>query len=302
MGKTVQWFIGLSSIVGSVYADECDMTPIFYESCLPVGVDLSIGLDDFRGIYSGSWQNSYGALVALNVSVPFTCSFSGQLGGSYGVYEWAGRGSTPFKNSKSVQQQGFITVAATWQTICCSGLNAGLAYDWMLNKNFGMFAVNPFFDQIRGQIGYLFCGSDELGFWGTYGICKSHKKSQNIPLKFKGISQVNLFWTHYFDSNAYTMVWIGTPYQRGLHYGSGRAGRLIFGVQFAAPIACSWSIEGHGSYMFARHDAGVIPSRNYGANLYFALTYSFGKTRIAKNPYMTIGSNSNFMADTNQNF
>lgn len=213
-----------------------------------------------------------------------------------------GRASTPFKNSKTLQQQGFITIAAAWQTPYCRGWNGGVAYDWMLNKNFGLFAVNPFFDQIRAQFGYLFQGGNEVGLWGSYGIHTSHEESQNIPLKFKGISQVNLFWSHYFKSNGYAMLWVGTPYQRGLLYSNGRAGTYVIGTQFSVPVTHSLSIDGHGSYMGPRGRAGVTPSKNYGANLCFGLTYSFGKRRIAKSSYMTLANNSNFMADTNQNF
>ncbi len=265
-------------------------------------MDLTLALDDFRGIYSGSWPNSFGAFAALNLSIPINRSFSTQLAGSYGIYDWAGRASTPFKNSNTVQQQGFLTIAASWQTPNTSGWNAGFAYDWMLNKNFGLFAVNPFFDQIRGQLGYLFRGGNEFGMWSSYGIRKVHEESQNIPLKFKGISQVNLFWSHSFKTDGYAMLWLGTPYQRGLMYTAGRAGRFILGAQFSVPVTHSLSIEGHGSYLSPRGGSGIVPSKNYGTDLCFGITYSFGKRRIAKGPYMTLANNSNFMADTNQNF
>lgn len=290
------------SVQGRVVEDNCCEEQLFYDSCSPIEIDLSLALDDFRGIYSGSWSNSFGGVAAANFGVALPCWFSLQLAGSYGLYDWAGRASTPFKNSSTLQQQGFITVAANWLTPCESGWHAGISYDWMLNKNFGLFAVNPFLDQIRGQFGYLFCGRNELGVWGSYGIRKDHERSQNIPLEFKGISQINLFWSHYFESCGYAMVWVGTPYQKGLRYTSGRAGRFILGAQFSVPITDSWSIEGHGAYMFPRGGSGVVPSKNWGSDLYLGITYSFGKRRIAKSPYMTLANNANFMVDTDQNF
>jgi hypothetical protein len=268
----------------------------------PVEVDLTLALDDFRDIGSGSCNDSFGALAALNFFIPLPASFSTQLAGSYGLYDWAGRSSTQFKNSKTWQQQGFITVAASRVTPYDCGLNVGVAYDWVLNKNFGLFAVNPFFDQIRGQFGYLFRGGNEIGAWGSYGIRTVDEESQSIPLQFKGISQVNLFWCHYFKSCGYGMLWLGTPYQRGLMYTAGRAGRFIFGAQFSVPVTSSLSIEGHGSYMAPRGGSGVVPSRNYGTNLCFGITYSFGNCRTAKSPYMTLANNTNFMTDTNQNY
>src|SRR5277367_5953793 len=99
-----------------VPAPRCCEPPVFYPSCLPVEIDLTLALDDFRGIYTGSWISSFGALAALNLTVPLPCSFAIQFAGSYGLYDWAGRASTPYKNSKTYQQQGFLTAAASWQT------------------------------------------------------------------------------------------------------------------------------------------------------------------------------------------
>lgn len=283
-------------------SDSETATPLFYQPQYPIELDVTLALDDFRGIYSGSWNGSFGTLTALNFKAPLPFYFTTQIGGSYGLYDWAGRASTPFKNSKTWQQQGFTTFAITWLTPRESGWNGGAAYDWMLNKNFGLFAVNPCFDQVRGQFGYKFKGGNEIGLWSAYAIRTVHKHSQFVPLEFKGISQVNLFWNHYFKTHGYAMIWGGTPYQRGLYYTSGRAGRFIIGAQFSVPVTHSLSIEGHGSYMAPRGGSGFIPSKNYGADLYFGITYSFGKRRIEQSPYMTMANNSNFMADTNQNF
>jgi len=278
----------------------CD-PPIFYCSCLPFEVDLTLALDDFRSLPEGSWNGNWGAFAAVNFKAFLPLYFSAQLAGSYGLYDWAGRSFSPFMNPDSLQQQGFITVAVSRQ-VPCSGINAGIAYDWMLNKNFGIFAVNPFFDQIRGQIGYLFDGSNELGIWAAYGIQTSHQTSQHVPLQFRGISQANLFWCHYFQNNGYAMLWAGSPYRRGLMYKSGRPGNYVFGVQFSAPMTESLSFEGHGAYMGPRGNSGLTPSKNFASDIAIGITYSFGKRRIQQSPYMTLANNSNFMVDTNQNF
>lgn len=308
MRKFFRFFVGILTFLGCLLAHAEEKStpdcppPLFYQSWCPIGVDLTLALDDFRGITSGSWANSFGAFAAVNLSFPLPRSFAMQLAGSYGLYDWAGRASTPFKNSKTYQQQGFITVAASWQTPNPSGFNAGVAYDWMLNKNFGLFAVNPFFDQIRAQVGYKFWERNELGLWGSYGIRTVLEESQSVPIHFKGISQINLFWSYYFNTHGYTMLWVGTPYQKGLLYTAGRAGRFIVGAQFSVPLTPCLSIDGHGSYMSPRGGSGVVPSKNYGSDLCFGITYSFGKRRIEKNSYMTLANNTNFMVDTDQNF
>lgn len=289
--------------IGSLFPApiECPCEPpVFYCSRIPIEVDLTLALDDFRSLPEGSWNGNWGAFAALNIKAFFPYNIATQLAGSYGLYDRAGRAFPPFVNDSSRQQQGFITLAFSRQ-VTCSGINAGIAYDWMLNKNFGIFALNPFLNQIRGQFGYLIRGGNELGLWGTYGIQTSHQESQNIPFQFRGISQVNLFWCHYFKNNGYTTLWAGMPYRRGLMYDSGRPGTYTFGLQFSVPMTHSFSIEGHGAYMGARGNSGLEHAKNYASDLSIGLTYSFGKRRMKQSPYMTLGNNSNFMVDTNQN-
>jgi hypothetical protein len=275
-------------------------TSIYYTSCCPIEIDLTLGLDNFRSFSEGSFEGNWGAFTALNLKAPLPSSFSIQLAGSYGLYDWYGR-SLP-KHSGALQQQGFITLATSRQTEESSGVNAGLAYDCMLNRNFGLFAVNPFFYQIRGQLGYLIEGGNELGVWASYGINRVHEEAKEVPLRFRALSQVNLFWCHYFKNNGYTMIWAGTPYRRGLMYSSGRPGTFTLGAQFSVPMTTYFSIQGTAAYMGARRVSGIRPSSNYAADIAIGITYSFGKRRIMQGPYMTPANNSNFMADTNQNF
>lgn len=286
---------------GSTYsADQTTDSPVFFKSWSPIEIDFTLALDNFRSIPDGSWQGNSGALAAVNFKAPLPSSFSVQLGGSYGLYDWYGKDSIP--SQSGLQQQGFITVAASRETEESSGFNAGIAYDWMLNNNFSVFCVNPFFDQIRAQIGYLLDGGNEIGAWASYGITTSYKESQQIPLQFRGISQVNLFWCHYFKSHGYTMLWAGTPYRRGLMYTSGRPGTFTVGAQFSVPLTDYLSVQGTASYMGARKVSGISPSSNYSADVLIGITYSFGKRRIKQSPYMTPANNSIFMSDSNQNF
>lgn len=293
--------LSLSDDSHAMVQKSCSLPSVFYTSKCPFEMDLSLALDDFRSLPDGSWNGNWGGYAAVHLKAFPTPYFSTQLSGSYGIYDWAGRAFAPFSNSQAVQQQGLITLAASRQ-VSCYGLNIGVAYDWMLNKRLGLFAVDPAFDQIRGQIGYLIRGGNEIGIWAAYGIHTSHEKSQQIPLEFRGISQVNLFWCHYFKNKGYGMLWAGTPYRRGLMYESGRPGNFIFGVQFSVPLTHHLSVEGHGSYMVPRGSSGLTPAKNYASNISIGLTYAFGKRRIQQSPYMTLANNSNFFVDTNQNF
>jgi hypothetical protein len=276
-------------------------SPAFYPARIPLGGDTTLALDQFRSLPEGSWEGNWGGLLSLNLQAYINPSWQAQLAGSYGLYDWTGRSSTPFKNPSAWQQQAFATGAFSRETPCRCGFNFGLAYDWMFNKNFGEFAVNPTLSQLRSQLGYLIKGGNELGAWATINTNVSHKESQEVPLKFRAISQANLFWCHYFKNGAYGMLWGGTPYRRGLMHSSGRAGRYIFGARFHAPLTHALSLNGHAAYMGARSAHNGTESKNYAANICFGLTYSFGYRKVNPTPYMGLADNSNFLVDTNAN-
>ncbi len=282
-----------------VKPDPSACAPDCHTSWFPLEGNLTLAFDDFRSLPEGSWEGNMGALTSLYFKADLTHTFFMHFGGSYGLYDWMGRGSTPFKNSSGLQQQAFLTGALSRETRCPSGFNIGASYDAMLNVNFGEFATNPYLSQVRLQTGYSI-QRNEIGIWGTYFTNNAHKESQEIPLKFRAISQANLFYCHYFKNNAYAMIWAGMPYIRSLMYSTGLPGTFIVGARLSAPLTDYLSINGHAAYMGARNKNGYA-SNNYASNVCIALTYTFGRRQKQHTPYMSLADNSNFLVDTNQN-
>ena len=269
---------------------------------LSVGGDLSLALDSFRSLPDGSWGGNMGAFLGLNLGFGIpkqTQGFGFQAGGSYGLYDWDGRGST---DSKSLQQESFFSLGLPGQPPFSSGENAGLLFDWQANVKAGEFGLNPSMGQMRGQLGYLFCGGNEVGLLATYDTGTSSLGFKSLPIEFRAISQVNAFWSHLFKNKGKLMFWGGTPYRKGLMFPSGRAGSYIIGASFKAPLTHSLSLEGHGMYMGARSGSADIESQNYAANVSLGLTYSFGGKKGGARPYMPLANNSNFLVDTNINY
>jgi hypothetical protein len=253
----------------------------------------------------GSWPGSVGGFASLNLAIAIPkdkYGIGGQIGGSYGLYDWDDRGSNTTGNTKALQQQAFLTVGLFRRTPDCSGLNAGLVYDVMFNKQFGVFALNPIVGQLRGQVGYLIKGGNEIGVWATVDTQTAHKEAEALSIKFRAICQANLFWTHYFKNTAQATIWAGTPYRRGLLYTEGRPGRYLIGANFRAPLTRSWSVVGHGMYMGAHPGTPEQKAQNYAANVCFGLNYSFGGCEAGARPYLALADNSNFIVDTNTNF
>jgi hypothetical protein len=209
--------------------------------------------------------------------------------------------------SQGVQQQGFVTggLFSNPQYLC--GFQAGVVVDWMFNENFGVFALNPSFGQLRFQAGYFAFDCNEFGIWGTVNLDTAHKKAFEIPVAFRAVSQASLFWRHIFDSCAETMVWVGFPYQKGLMAHGKRAGQYIVGGSFSVPLTSCLSVEAHGVYMGPTKTRSSPRFMNYDANVCIGLTYAFGngsnnccQIRVAR-PYLPVANNSNFLVDTNLN-
>ncbi len=279
--------------------------------CFPIAGEAEIALDNFRSLPEGSWEGNTGAFASLNLGTPLphlSCYGLGvQLGGSYGVYDWPGRGYALAGNQKEVQQQGFLTLAIFRRTPCDSGINGAVAFDSMFNDNFGVFALDPYLSQIRYEVSYLFRCWDEFGLWGTIHTNTSHQSKANLPVAFRAINQISLFWRHFFWSCAETTIWAGIPYGNSLMFAE-RPGDFLFGASFKVPLTDCLSIEGHGMYMYPRHANGVTESKNYASNICFGLNYSFDfpepycASDCDYRPYLPVANNSNFITDTSLNY
>lgn len=283
-----------------------------YEECCcdsyPFYGEVNLSYDHFRGISEGSWNDNTGGFAEVNFGVLVADLFGIQAGGSYGVYDWQGRGPVGSENPNGVQQQGFLTGGAFYTTPCCtSGFQAGAVVDWMFNRNFGVFGLNPNFGQVRFQGGYLFNASDEIGIWGTAYLSKNHKSTFQIPVSFRAINQVNLFWRHLFCNCAETMVWAGIPYSKSLMFSGKRAGKYIVGASFSVPLTASLAVEGHGMYMGPNGNHASPRYKSYGANICIGITYAFGCNKDdccalwQARPYLPVANNSNFLVDSSLN-
>jgi hypothetical protein len=263
-----------------------------------VCVEVTTSYDYYRGIPDGSWNGNTGGIIGLNSAIAVFEGVKFQLGGSYGVFNWDGRGNVVFSNPKKAEQVGLLTVGLS-SSYC--EWNAGIVYDRLFTNHYSIYALNPSVDQFRFRTGYVFC-SEEVGFWGTIRLTKSHHRALGVPVNFKAINQINLFWKHEFENCSYAMVWIGMPYGSSLRFPHGKAGNGIFGFSFRAPLMQHLFLDGIGSYMFARHSHGVRQSRNYGSNISIGITYIFEDGCCnCEEPYMEAANHSNFFVESNVN-
>jgi hypothetical protein len=269
-----------------------------HTSLFSYDLEVNASYDSYRGLPDGGRNGNTGAFVMANFDTCVYDRIGVQAGGSFGLYNWDGQSNLVFKNSKAVQQQGFVTAGLFTEF---NQFNVGVVYDRLFTNHFGIFDVNPSFDQIRFQGSYMFC-NEEVGIWGTADLTTAHKTSLGLPLSFRAISQVNLFWTHYFCECGKASIWVGTPYKNSLLYPHKKPGMFTVGFSLRAPLTDRLFLDGTGSYMKARKQDGVNQSTGYAANIFLGLTYFFGEHEECRgSSYMPVANHSNFLVDTNLN-
>ena len=274
------------------------------------GGEAFLDYEFFRSVPEGDHEGNLGAVIGANLGMPLPFSFCDcwgvQLGASFGVYDWAGRGPgllVGSSNPGATQKETFVTLGIYRKSPWSDDFNYGFAYDWQFNKHAGLYGLNPNLSQFRFQFAYeMPC--DELGLWGTVHTHSTTKSIAGFAVKFRAVNQINFFWRHDFGCCARTNFWVGVPYGKSLRVSGHRPGQYTLGANFKVPLVDCWAVEGRALYMGARRQSGGLGANNYAANVCLGLTYAFGNGRgdgCDLQPYLPMGNNSNFIVDASSN-
>ena len=303
----------------------CGCSKADCDECPGIGVEVTTGVQCWRGIVDGQYQNNAGPIVSANLGVPVPglreYGIGAQAGCSYAAADLDGRVTN---SPTDVQQQMFFTAGLFRRAFdgpnWTSRFNMGIAYDWMVNDAYGELAQSPFLGQWRGQIGYCLNAQNEVGIWGTYRDRFSENKfdSSGNPIIYRPLSQIDLFWHHTFCSGANCWLSVGLPervHVTALVNGdselvgtgnNGSLGEFTLGATFIVPISPRWALYANGSYMRPTAAAGDRGSIEDAYSIGFGLTFYPGcnaRTRtVAGNcwmPYLPVANNGTFLVDGN---
>jgi hypothetical protein len=262
--------------------------------------------DSWRGPSDGHFQNNNGFKkgITLGSYLPGMAEhgIAGQIGGSYALYDEAGRYSTA---SDRVQQQGFVTAGIFRRGNADSPVSAGIVYDSMFNDAFGVFAQDPYLSQLRVQAGLLLSEEDEVGFWCALPMNTAHKSVGGLDTTWRGVAQYNVFWHRNFQpSCADLWLWIGVPTD---DRPSGSLGQFILGSYGSVPINEQMQMYAVASYMAP--SASLSPAASTEDSFYvgFGIAVFVGpkarRTSVGGNPqepYLPVADNGTFFVDTNR--
>jgi|GEM_PF-3216171 len=268
--------------------------------------DIGIYADYVKGLPGTNQEDNAGGFINLNLAFPlpnsFCHSFGFQIGGSYGVYEIQGANFYPSYSQRKVNEQLFATAGLFYKSAHDYGLNAAVVYDWMYNRNLSSLDLTLQLFQVRYELSYLTCCTDEVGVWGTTHANSRKKHTLDCDVAFRAFDQVSIFWRHLFNNCCETKIWAGIPYRDDDRFTN--RGRFLVGGNFYAPLPCNWSIEGHGMYL-QTYDCQSGNKIHYAFNLALGVNYAFGGSDCCKKPddfcsfraYLPVANNSNFITN-----
>jgi uncharacterized protein DUF6666 len=264
------------------------------------------GVDTFRGIPDGAFQSNFGTVTGLNAAAPLpgleAMGLGWQLGASYGVYDFSGRSSSA-SHPSAAQQQIFITTGFFHRGNDGQRLSYGMAYDWMINHNYGFMAVSPTLGQWRGQAEWAFGARNSLGLWATVRDRGLNRQTRESALQLKPLSQIDFFWHHKYAQGADSWFYVGLPTQKKLG-GLGTLGEVIVGGSAQVPISPQLAMYANAMYMWPSASPGPVAATQDAYNVGVGLAWYPGgnaRTRTVNGgcwlPYLPLANNSNFLVD-----
>jgi hypothetical protein len=222
---------------------------------------------------SAGFMDSAGIVGGFNTGFRLGSSrVRGQLGASYGVYDFKGRDTVSVSSS---EQQTFITAGFYKRSDVNDDdrISWGLVYDQFFGHQWGLFASEVYLSQVRGIAGYALSDYNEVGVWGTFHT-NNDGSVTGQPTPIRAMNQANVYWRHNWDFGGSTMAYLG---------GVDRAdiGNWLVGVLGQAPLSDTTSIYGNVTFAFPGSKTGIIGSNELEWNLGTGLMWSWGGKAVS---------------------
>jgi hypothetical protein len=251
------------------------------------------GVEAFKTIGDFIFPNNAGFVNGLNTGFRLGDSkIRGQVGGSYGVYDFKGGPTT-----RQTDNQGFLTTGIFKRSnvAASDNLSWGLVYDQLWNHQYGFAADDIYLGQFRGILGVALTQCDEVGVWGT-----AHTNTFNSSIygPLKAINQYNLFWSHNYAFGARSMVYAGLADHSSV-------GSWQTGTQLIAPMSSRVSLYGNSAFMFPSSATGSFAGASELLwSVSCGMSFSFGRKTVSRNisgqcgmPLQQVANNGTFMID-----
>ena len=228
--------------------------------CWRENLQLFIAGDAWKNHGDDDDNNNFGYRAGFNMGFGRNTRIRGQLGASYGVYDFHGREDP---QQVPTERQIFLTGGIYKRSNVCADdrVSWGMVYDFMKTENWGEEADDIELGQFRFQVGYAVSSSTELGLWGALAVEDDLTVSLGGGIDVKARDQVNLYWRRNTELGAELMIYIGLAEEpTGINQVQlpTDMSEFVLGVAGNAPLSNRWALTGNVHY--------IIPSTAPGDN------------------------------------
>ncbi len=204
--------------------------------------------DGWKSIFDDDDNNNFGLRAGFNTGFSLLGDrpVRGQLGASFGAYDFHGREGL-INRDDQVEQQLFVTAGLYKRSDVCRDdrLAWGVVYDLMASEDIGEAADDIRLAQIRSSVGYAINSSNEVGVWAAFRLMSSFA---DIELERVDVmDQVSLFWHRTWSYGGDTWLYAGW---------ADDPGETVVGLRGTVPLNDRVSLLGNVHY--------VIPSTTGG--------------------------------------
>jgi hypothetical protein len=281
--------------------ESCDCTDVFGtwrdNTLFSLGGDAYKSLADSAqppGVATG-FMDSAGLVAGFNTGFTLLkdSPIRGQIGASYGVYDWKGRDTV---SQSSAEQQTFVTAGIYKRSdiLAESRVCWALVYDQFWAHQWGLRAGELYVGQTRGIVGYALNENHEVGVWGTFrGTGDATTLVVGPPVR--AMNQYNLYWRCNWDFGGQTMLYAGG-------HDPADVGSWAFGVLGQAPLRDDVALYANFTYALPGSGTGVIGSNDLEWNFGAGLVYSWGGKAVSPTvsgrkglPLLPVANNGSFL-------
>ncbi|MEX0678187.1 MAG: DUF6666 family protein [Pirellulales bacterium] len=243
-----------------------------------------------------SFMNSAGLVGTVNTGFSLWSleNIRGQIGASYGVYDFKGRDTV---STSSSEQQTFVTLGVYKRSEVCYGDRVcwGLVYDQFWAHQWGVFASELYVGQLRAIIGYATSEWNEFGLWGVLRTTGDDSVFLISPPPVRAMNQYNVYWRHNFDFGGQTMVYIGG-------HDPADIGSWVFGLLGQAPLSDYLALYGNFTFSEPGSASGTVGSIEQEWAFGAGVTWYFGGKAVSPTisgrkglPLLPVANNGSFL-------
>jgi hypothetical protein len=231
------------------------------------------GVDGFKNSLDHGVNGNFGTNEGLGFSGPlgdpWQCGY--QISFNAGQSDFSGTRTVTIDHytyNAAFRTQYFLTAGLFRRAMGC-GLQGGIAYDYLRDSYYEKNDLQ----QLRSELGFVFNGANELGFYGAYAI----NTSPEIDGSITATSMYALYWRHTFENGGDGRIFGGAT-------GDGDG---ILGADVWVPLGKSFALENRFSYVIPKEGTGAGGATREAWGLTMQLVWYPGKMANCQhcNPY-----------------